>query len=123
MVAQMKVAVIQYTNLPPECDSVRQNLFDLTKFRLEVPCGYQFELLESDDFSATLDELADFHWAVLVATGNYFFSGDAMFDTIMHGLEHNSPMVCHIIDKEGYTYAHPQWLAINLQVWRSIGSF
>ena len=118
----MKVAVIQYTNLPAECNKIAQNLFDLTKFRLEVPCAYQFERFESSDFSTTLDQLTDFHWAVMVTTGTYFYSGDAMFDTILHGLEHNSPMVCHIIDKEGYPYAHPQWLAVNLQAWRSVGS-
>jgi len=118
----MKIAAIHYTKLPPECDNIKQNLFDLTEFRMQGPL-HNLEIIVSDNISNTLKSITDkFDWAVIVATGNYFHQQKLIIDTVEHAVKNNSPLACHIIQKGGYFYFHPQWFAIDLKAWRSVGN-
>ena len=117
----MKIAAIHYTKLPPQCNNIKQNLFDLTEFRMQGPL-HDLSIHVSNNVTDTLNSLGDeFDWVVVVATGNYFHQQQLILDTVKHAVANNSPLICHIMHRGGYFYLHPQWFAINLKVWKSIG--
>ena len=98
----MKIAAIHYTKLSVECNNIKQNLFDLTEFRMQGPL-HNLEIILSDNVSNTLNLISDnFDWAVIVATGNYFHQQKLIIDTVEHAITNNSPLACHIIEKGGY---------------------
>jgi len=117
----MKIAAIHYTKLPPQCDNIKQNLFDLTEFRMQGPL-HDIKVYVSDNVTDTLNSIADeYDWAVIVATGNYFHQQQLILNTVEHAAANNSPLICHIMHRGGYFYLHPQWFAVDLKVWKSVG--
>jgi len=117
----MKIAAIHYTKLPSKCNNIKQNLFDLTEFRMQGALR-NLSIYVSNDITETLNSISDeYDWAVIVATGNYFHGQHLILETVDHAVAEGSPLICHIMHKGGYFYLHPQWFAVDLKIWKSIG--
>ena len=117
-----KVAVVVYDDLRPHCYDIRDNLTDFTLFKLGGKRS--LNIIHTTEITKTLTELTntDYEWAVVIAVGNYIHSQETIFDTIEVGLSENSPLVCHILEKGGYFNFHQQWFALDLQVYKSVGT-
>ena len=115
-----ELAVVIYDNLPDRCKDIRQNLYDITKFKCHG--RYDLFMYDSNNITATLRELADQHeWAVVVSVGTMMRDQALIFDMIDRAKEENSPLVCHILDRGGYYHFHHQYFAINLKAYQDIG--
>ena len=115
------VAVILYDDLKPVSKPIAQNLIDFTEFKL---CGkYRFNIIHTQEITDTLSLCADqgFKWAVVVAAGNFLQDQILVINTIEYAKSQDAPMACHILDRGGYYHLHPQWFAIDLQVYDKIG--
>jgi hypothetical protein len=117
-----KVAVIVYDDLRPHCDDIRDNLIDFTLFKLGGK--HKLNIFQTKEITKTLTELTntDYEWAVVIAVGHYIHSQETVFETIEVGISENSPLVCHILEKGGYFNFHQQWFALNLKVYKEVGT-
>lgn len=117
----MKIAVINYIDLPEQCVNIKENLIDVTEFKMHGPL-HQLDIHESENITETLNSMiGKYDWAVVIAAGTYFYQQELIVETVKQAQRNNSPLICHIIHKGGYYYFHPQWFAIDLKVWESIG--
>lgn len=120
MIDPKDIAVVVYDNLPAACDSIRENLCDLTRFKF----GGQHNLAVFDtvDITKTLTELSGrFAWAVVAAAGTTIREQSQALETVEHAINTNSPLACHILDRNDYFHFHPQWFAVNLAAYREVG--
>ena len=115
-----ELAVVIYDNLPERCNEVKQNLYDITKFKCHG--RYNLFMYDTTDITTKLTELAEHHeWAVVLAVGTMMRDQALIFDTIDRAREENAPLVCHILDRGGYYHFHHQYFAINLKAYKEIG--
>ena len=115
-----EIVVILYDTIKPHCQDIKQNLYDLTKFKMGGQ--HQLNIVETRDITKTMRELTNgtYTWAVVVAVGN-FLDQSAIFDTVQHAMDNNTPLVCHIVDRGGYYHFHSQWFAVNLAEYKALG--
>lgn len=113
-----KFVVIIYDNLDKKYINVRQNFLDLLKFRLNVGREIE-EIVETTNISICLDQYykKGFEWAIIASITNYINDITLCIDTVKEAKEKNSPLIGHILDRGGYYHLHPQWFALDLQVY------
>jgi hypothetical protein len=116
-----QVAVVLYDNILPQYKSVRANLHDFTEFKLNGK--QQFTIFETENVSDTLTELTDreFDWAVVIAIGTYLQGQHTVFNTLDFVTNENSPLCCHIINKNNCFYMDSQYFAIDLKTYKQLG--
>jgi len=114
-----EIVVVLYDTIKPHCQDIKQNLYDLTKFKMGGQ--HQLNIVETCDITKTMRELTNetYTWAVVVAVGN-FLDQSAIFDTVQHAIDNNTPLVCHIVDRGGYYHFHSQWFAVNLAEYKAL---
>jgi hypothetical protein len=116
-----KIVSVLYDNIPENLNDIRNNLIDLTKFKMQgmLPIN----IIKTNQLSDTLDKLApDVDWAVVIAAGHWLEGQYLIQETVDHAIKENMPLACHILAKGGYFHFHHQWFAIHLPTWREIGS-
>jgi len=115
-----KIAVILYDNLPETCSEIRENLRDLTHFKLQGKFSPVF--YETQNLSDTLRQVSelDFDWAVVIAVGTNIQDQSIIWQTVQYAMDHDSPLSGHILDRGGYYHLHPQWFAIELQKYKLV---
>jgi hypothetical protein len=116
----MKKTFVIYDNIKDRSGEVYQRLLDLDQYYHYVTPGWH--TLTTTDLDETLINLAaagqDF--VVVSALGHYIKNStvkDSMIDECG-----TSPLVGHIIDRNGYYSIDPQFFALDLKVWKSIGA-
>jgi hypothetical protein len=117
-----KLTVIIYDDLHGPAVDIRDNLRDFTEFKLQG--RYQFHLVHTQHITQSLRQaIADgFEWAVVVAVGTWLRNSQTeVLDTLAHARTENVPLACHILDHGGYFHFHPQWFALDLQVYQQVG--
>jgi len=115
-----KIAVVIYDNVTDEYEIVKRNLHDFTLFAVQYS---KYDIFIANNLTQTINELIEkYNWAVVIATGNHIKNISAIEDTVNHAISANSPLACHILDKGGYFHFDPQWFAIDLNVYKSIGA-
>ena len=120
MIDHKNIAVVVYDNLPPACESIRENLCDLTRFKF----GGQYNLrtFETTEITKTLADLSStYSWVVVASAGSTIREQNLVFETIEHAIKENSPLACHILERNGYFHFHPQWFALNLATYKQVG--
>ena len=115
-----EIVIVLYDTIKPHCQDIKQNLYDLTKFKMGGQ--HQLNIVETQDVTKTIKELVGgkYTWAVVVAVGN-FLDQSAIFDTVQHAIDNKTPLVCHLVDRGGYYHFHPQWFTINLAEYQAVG--
>ena len=116
-----KIVSVLYDNIPENLNDIRNNLIDLTKFKMQgmLPIN----IIKTNQLSDTLDKLApDVDWAVVIAAGHWLEGQYLIQETVDHAIKVNVPLACHIMAKGGYFHFHHQWFAIHLPTWRAVGS-
>ena len=117
-----KIAVVVYDNLPDHCNSLKQNLIDLTHWKVSFGGGYNFHIEQTQNVTATLTQLANNHkWAVVVAAGHWLGYQKHMIKNIEYAVSQHSPLSCHILDDGEFFHFHPQWFVLDLEVYRQLG--
>lgn len=117
----IKIVSVLYDNIPENLNDIRNNLIDLTKFKMQgmLPIN----IIKTNQLSDTLDKLAtDVDWAVVIAAGHWLEGQYLIQETVDHAIKENVPLACHIMAKGGYFHFHHQWFAIHLPTWRAVGS-
>ena len=82
-----KIAVILYDNLPDTCSPIRDNLRDLTHFKLRG--RFLPEIYETQNLSDTLQQVSqgDFDWAVVIAVGNNLQDPSIIWQTVQYAMD------------------------------------
>ena len=113
-----KIAVILYDNLPDTCSPIRDNLRDLTHFKLRG--RFMPEIYETQNLSDTLQQVSqgDFDWAVVIAVGNNLQDPSIIWQTVQYAMDQGAPLSGHILDRGGYYHLHPQWFAMELSEYK-----
>lgn len=114
-------ALVLYDTLKPNSTEIAERLKDLTKFKMHGQI--RSKTFETSNITQCLKELSEkgYKWAVVVTPGNFMQTQEVLFRTVDYAMEKNSPLACHILDRGGYYHFHPQWFAINLDVYKEIG--
>lgn len=116
-----KITAILYNDLNDEYVSIRDNLRDLTKFKMQGMLP--IDIVETSQLSDTLDSVAKHSdWAVVITAGNWLEGQYLIQETVDYAIKEDTPLICHIMERGGYYNFHPQWFAINLSAWRAAGS-
>ena len=114
-----KIAVVLYDNINQEHSIVKQRLHDYTLYKIQYSV---YDIYITENLTETINELIDkYQWAVVIATGTHLSNINAIKDTVAHAIAAKSPLACHILEKGGYYNFDPQWFAIDLSVYDSIG--
>jgi hypothetical protein len=114
------IAVVLYNNLPNTCANIEENLCDLTRFKFGGQ--YQYKIFDTKNITETLTKLSSTHkWAVIAAAGTTIREQAQIQQTVEHAIAQQSPLSCHILDRQGYFHFHPQWFAVDLSVYKEIG--
>lgn len=119
-----QIAVVVYDDLSADCDSIRQNLIDLTSWKMSYGAiDHTFHIQITSNIDQTLQNLPDkFVWVLVVSAGHFLVDQHFIRQNIDYAIEQNSPLSCHIIDTGDFYYFDPQWFALNMQVYREVGS-
>jgi len=120
-----EITVVLYDDLGPNCDDIRNNLYDLTNFK--VGGSHKFKTISTRNITDTIRELcvnntSSEKWAVIIGIGTFLQGQNVIFDTVKHAKQENAPLACHILDRGGYYHFHQQWFALNLKTYADIGS-
>jgi hypothetical protein len=118
-----QIAVVVYDNLSADCDSIRQNLIDLTWWKVNYGAiDHNFYIQITSDIDQTLQKLPDkFSWVLVIEAGHFLADQHFIKQNVDYAIEQNSPLSCHIIDTGNFYYFDPQWFVLNLQVYREVG--
>lgn len=117
-----ELAVIIYDDLRGPAVALRDNMRDLTEFKLMG--RYRLNLIHTQRVTETLREVTDrgFEWAVVVAVGTWLRNSQVeVLDTVAHARAEGVPLACHILHQGGYFHFHPQWFALDLRVYNAMG--
>ncbi len=117
----MNIAVVLYDNLPEECNKIKNNLRDLTYFKVTHGPD-KYDIHDTANITETLKSLNEYDWAVVICIGTFLSLQKLIRNTVDWAIENNSPLSCQIIDYGNYPYFHKQWFAIDLNKYREIGS-
>ena len=117
----MNIAVVLYDHLPKNCDDIRDNLRDLTYFKVTHGPD-RYDVYDTTNITGTLRSLEKYDWAVVIAIGTFLSLQKLVRNTVDWAIENNSPLSCQIIDYGNYPYVHEQWFAIDLNLYRKLGS-
>ena len=119
-----QIAVVVYDDLSADCDSIRQNLIDLTSWKMSYGAiDHTFHIQITSNIDQTLQNLPDnFVWVLVVSAGHFLVDQHFIRQNIDYAIEQHSPLSCHIIDTGDFYYFDPQWFALNMQVYREVGS-
>lgn len=117
-----KIAVIVYDNLPEHCDPLKQNLIDLTHWKVSFGCGYNFHIEHTQTITQTLSQMAkNYKWAVVAAAGHWLGFQKDVVKNIEYAVNQHSPLSCHIMDDGEFFHFHPQWFVLDLEVYQQLG--
>jgi hypothetical protein len=116
-----KIVSVLYDDIPENLNDIRNNLIDLTKFKMQGMLP--IDIIKTNKLSDSLDKITpDVDWAVVIAAGHYLEGQYLIQETVDHAIKENVPLACHILAKGGYFHFHQQWFAIHLPTWRAVGS-
>jgi hypothetical protein len=117
----MNIAVVLYDNLPEDCKDIRDNLRDLTYFKTTHGPD-KYDVYDSNNITVTLRSLNKYDWAVVICIGTFLSLQKLIRNTVDWAIENKTPLCGQIIDYGNYPHFHEQWFAIDLNVYRELGS-
>lgn len=109
--------VIVYDNLDSDYDSIRSRLIDITNFKSQLPWGYT--RVYTQDIDSALQQAAalGYKHCFVNYLGHFLRNSDPYQQTIALG----QPIVAHILKQHGYYNIHPQFLYLDLDVYKAVG--
>ena len=117
----MNKVFLRYDNTQVN-DTVHQRLVELDQYYHFPVDSWQFK--STTDLDSTLVELTDagVDFVVVSALGNYLRLGSINDEIINDSIGNNSPLVGHLLERNGYYNIDPQFFCLNLKIWQNVGS-
>jgi hypothetical protein len=117
----MANCVVLYNNLTVGNEKYRERISDITNFFAQTP---SFDHYTTSTLTDTLSILANqgYEWAIVNAVGHGVDDADIYNDAVVECQRNNWPMMAHIISQQGiYPGLDPQFIVLNLSIWKQLG--
>jgi len=116
----MQVEIVLYdeitNDVPSEHrDILRKRLYDLIKYQT-----LGFKITQTNNLESHIKNCSS-EYVLVLALGSHIGGPAVIQELVDYAIQEKTPVICHILHREGLFQLHPQCILINTAVYRKIG--